>query len=191
MTNTPSARARGSIIGAGAEGLGRICSVLVPYALVGLLLRLVMARLFFLSGQTKIDGPRIPLHLKVPGTNVFLVDLDVVLPREVAPATFQLFETQHANLPIAPDLAAYLLSYGEFVLPICLVLGFATRLTALTLAIATIGFALYVAPALWWGAYVYWVVILLTLVSVGGGAISIDALLRTLYRRERTPAEMP
>jgi putative oxidoreductase len=191
MTNTPSARARGSIIGTGAEGLGRICTVLVPYALVGLLLRLVMARLFFLSGQTKIDGPRIPLHLKIPGTNVFLVDLDVVLPREVAPATFQLFETQHANLPIAPDLAAYLLSYGEFVLPICLVLGFATRLTALALAIATIGVALYVAPALWWGAYVYWVVILLTLVSIGGGAISIDALLRALYRRERTPAEMP
>ena len=81
--------------------------------------------------------------------------------------------------------------YGEFVLPICLVLGFATRLTALALAIATIGFALYVAPALWWAAYVYWVVILLTLVSIGGGAVSIDALLRTLYRRERTPAEMP
>jgi putative oxidoreductase len=184
MTNTPPARARRSIIGASAEGLRRICTVLVPYALVGLLLRLVMARLFFLSGQMKIDGPRIPLHLKLPGTDHFLVDLDVTLPREIAPATFQLFETQHANLPVSPDLAAYLASYGEFILPICLVLGFATRLSALALAVGTIALALYVTPALWWGAYVYWLVILLTLVSIGGGAISIDALLRTLYRRE-------
>jgi hypothetical protein len=40
----------------------------VPYALVGLLLRLVMARVFFLFQQGKIDGPRIPVHLKLPPT---------------------------------------------------------------------------------------------------------------------------
>ena len=34
----------------------------IPYALVALGLRLVMARLFFLSGQAKIEGPRIPIR---------------------------------------------------------------------------------------------------------------------------------
>ncbi len=72
----------------------------------------------------------------------------------------------------------------EFVLPICLVLGFGTRFAALALAFMTAGLALYVAPALWWPTYVYWLAILLTLVSLGAGTISIDAALRALYRRE-------
>jgi hypothetical protein len=45
--------------------------------------------------------------------------------------------------------------------------------------------ALTVAPALWWSTHVYWIAILLTLISLGAGTISIDALIRTLYRREQ------
>jgi hypothetical protein len=41
-------------------------------------------------------------------------------------------------------------------------------------------------PALFWPTYVYWLAILLTLVSLGGGVISIDAILGALYRREQT-----
>jgi len=35
----------------------------IPYALVALGLRLVMARVFFLSGQAKIEGPTFPVHM--------------------------------------------------------------------------------------------------------------------------------
>ena len=43
----------------------------------------------------------------------------------------------------------------------------------------------YVAPAMWWSLHVYWVSILMVLVLFGPGAISIDALIRTIYRRDR------
>ena len=49
-----------------AASWSRFCGV-IPYALVALGLRLVMARVFFLSGQAKIEGPVIPVHLNVPG----------------------------------------------------------------------------------------------------------------------------
>ena len=45
----------------------------------------------------------------------------------------------------------------------------------------------YVAPAMWWSLHVYWVSILLVLVLLGPGAISIDAMIRTIYRRDRRP----
>src|SRR5947209_3225719 len=90
---------------------------LTPYALVALGLRLVMARVFFLSGQSKINGPSVPLRLNIQG-----LEYTVVLPATIKPQTFQMFETQYAGLPISPDLAAYLFSYAEFVMPICLVL---------------------------------------------------------------------
>jgi putative oxidoreductase len=173
------------MIGASVDKLVTVCAILLPYALLGLFLRLVMARLFFLSGQAKIEGPRIPVHFNFPDTDFSIIDFNIILPREISASTFQLFETQHANLPMPPVVAAYLVSYAEFVLPICLLIGFATRFAALALAIMTLGLAIYVAPELWWSAYVYWTAILLTLVSLGGGAISMDALTRALYRREQ------
>lgn len=183
-----SAKRSRSVSGASVDKLVRICAFIFPYALVSLFLRVIMARLFFLSGQTKIEGPRIPVHFNFPVMD-FTLDFSVTLPREITAATFQSFETQHANLPISPDVAAYLVSYGEFVLPICLVLGFGTRFAGLALALMTVGLALHGTPALFWPAYVYWLAILLTLVSLGGGVISIDAILHALYLREQTIVE--
>jgi hypothetical protein len=45
-----------SIIALIVDKLVRLCAV-IPYALVAFGLRVVMARVFFLSGQTKIEGP--------------------------------------------------------------------------------------------------------------------------------------
>ena len=75
------------------------------YALLALGLRLVMARVFFLSGQAKIEGPGVPIQWPAGG-----VDLSVTLPAAIKETTFQLFETQYADLPIAPAAAAYLFS---------------------------------------------------------------------------------
>ena len=56
------------------EKLARLCAR-VAYALVGLGLRLVMARVFFISGQAKIEGPDVPIHWSPGG-----IDFSVTLP---------------------------------------------------------------------------------------------------------------
>ena len=103
-----------------------------------------------------------------------------MLPTEIKASTFRLFETDYASLPIPPTVAAYVFTYAEFVLPVCLVLGFATRFAALGLLVMTALMQIYVMPGLWWTAHVYWVSILMVLMSVGPGAISIDAGIRWL-----------
>jgi putative oxidoreductase len=175
----PTAVSPAPIRGGVADTLVWVCARSV-YALLALGLRLVMARVFFLSGQARIEGPGVPIQWPAGG-----VDLVVTLPAAIKETTFQLFETQYADLPIAPPEAAYLFSYAEFVLPICLLLGFATRFAAAGLLALTMLLQIYVAPAMWWPLHVYWVSILLVLVLLGPGAISIDALIRTIYRRDR------
>lgn len=176
MAEMKARQQRRSLVGMTVEGLARACAM-IPYCLIALALRLVMARLFFLSGQEKIEGPHI--HLPFAGADFFLI-----LPAEVKASTLALFETQHARLPIPPEMAAYVFSYGEFVLPICLVLGFGTRFAALALLLLIL-LQVCISPELWWAQYVYWLCILAVLVALGPGAISIDALLRHLYRREQ------
>ncbi|MGH6767871.1 MAG: DoxX family protein [Xanthobacteraceae bacterium] len=166
-----------SVIASIVNTLVVLCAI-VPYALVALVLRFVMARVFFISGQGKVDGPVIPVTLFGPGN-----EFTVVLPAGIKDATFQLFETQYAGLPVPPTLAAYLFSYAEFVLPICLLLGFATRLSALALLVMTALIQVYVAPAALWSTHAYWIVILLVLMTVGPGALSVDRLIRHVYEK--------
>ena len=165
-----------SFIATAIDKLVLLCGV-VPYALVGLGLRLLIARVFFLSGQPKISGPEIPISL-FKGA-----EFSIVLPAEIRPETFELFQTQYAALPMPPAVATYLFTYAEFVLPVCLVLGFATRLSALALFAMTVLIQIYVVPEALWTAHVYIFAILMVLMSVGPGAISLDAVIRTVYRR--------
>jgi len=44
---------------------------------------------------------------------------------------------------------------------------------------------IYITPAMWWPLHVYWVSILMVLVVLDPGGISVDALIRALYRRDR------
>ncbi len=145
------------------------------YALVGLGLRFVMARVAFLFGQTMIDGPTIPLAWRA-------FEFSIVLPVEVKEAAFQLFQAQYAALPMPPLVAAYVFAYGLFALPICLILGFATRLAALALLAMTVLLSVYVMPEALWTTHVYWGAILMVLISVGPGAISLDAGIRHLSK---------
>jgi putative oxidoreductase len=165
-------RAR-SVTGAVVASYVAACAF-IPYALVALALRLVMARLLFLDGQTRIEGPQVPFTLHDVG-------FSVVLPLQVRPETVTGFMTQ--SLPLPPMLTAYLVSYGEFVLPILLVLGLATRFSALTLLIATALIQVYVAPQALWTAHIYWAAIALVLLSQGPGQISLDHLIRLFARR--------
>ena len=166
-----------SLLASLIDKLVALCGV-VPYALVALGLRFLIARVFFLSGQAKISGPEIPVSL-IKGA-----EFSIVLTAEIKPETFELFQSHYSALPMPPAVAAYLFTYAEFVLPICLMLGFASRFAALGLLAMVVLMQVYVVPVMWWAAHVYWVSILMVLLSVGPGAISIDALIRYVYERE-------
>jgi putative oxidoreductase len=169
------ARRSRSVIGLTVDGFVSACS-LIPYALVALALRLVMARLFFLDGQTRVAGPRFPL-------SVYDFDFSVVLPLQVKVETFGAFLTQYAALPVPPVLGAYLVSYAEFILPIMLVLGLGTRFAALGLLIMTALIQIYVMPQALWSVHVYWAAILMVLLSLGAGQISVDHIIRFIAKR--------
>lgn len=169
------ARPSRSLIGIVIDSFVSACAF-IPYALVALGLRLAMARVFFLDGQTRIDGPRVPL-------NVYDFDLSVVLPVQVRPETFTAFLTQYTALPAPPVLAAYAVSYAEFILPVMLVLGFGTRIAALGLLIMTAMIQIYVLPQALWDVHVYWAAILMVLLALGPGPISADAIIRFASRR--------
>lgn len=182
------ARRSRSVIGMTVDGFISACSA-VPYALVALALRLLMARIFFLDGQGRIDGPRLSLHLpveKLPFSLPFHLpsfDFSVVLPMQVKAETFADFVTQYPPIPLPPAIAAYLVSYAEFALPLCLVLGFATRFASLGLMFITGLIAVFVVPQTFSIEPVYWASILLVLLSLGGGALSLDNVIRLIARR--------
>jgi len=173
------ARRSRSVVGLMVDSFVSACSF-IPYALVALALRLVMARVFFLDGQTRINGPRFSLSTQdlLPG-----FDFSVVLPMEVKAQTFGAFLTQYAALPVPPMLAAYLVSYAEFILPIMLVLGLGTRLAALGLLIMTALIQIFVLPQALWSVHIYWAAILMVLLSRGAGQFSLDHIIRLIAKR--------
>jgi putative oxidoreductase len=163
--------------------LASIMAVLLPYALVALALRLIVARVFFLSGQDKIEGLLLRIHVDFANIG----DVWVTLPTQIKQSTFDLFASKYAALPIPTHVTAYAYTYAEFLLPICLAIGFATRLSALVLLVMTVLMTIYVTPQTFWSAQVYWAAILLVLMSAGPGALSFDALFRYLSTRDRAP----
>jgi putative oxidoreductase len=94
-----------------------------------------------------------------------------------------MFETRFAGAPVWPTLIAYVFAYAEFVLPICLIIGFGTRVAALILVLMTVALQVYVQPEAWWTMHAYWVSILLVLMTCGPGALSFDRLIRYLYQK--------
>ncbi len=168
------ARRSRSIVGLLVDSFVAACSF-VPYALIALGLRLLMARVFFFDGQTKVTGSLMSFDL-------YNFNFSMVLPMQVKAETFNAFLTAYPPLAVPPMLAAYALSYAEFVLPILLVIGFATRFAALGLLIVT-AMLFYLMPAGLWTAQVYWAGILLVLLSRGAGQLSIDNIIRLIARR--------
>lgn len=127
----------------------------VPEALILLYTRIVLAGIFWRSGQTKTEGSWLTLK----------------------DSTYALFETEYSGVPLPPHLAANLASLAEHVLPALLVLGLLTRLSAFGLLGMTLVIQVFVYPDAWWTEHALWIAMALTLIVRGGGLLSLDALL--------------
>jgi putative oxidoreductase len=95
----------------------------------------------------------------------------------------QAFQSHYASLPVPTSVTAYLFIYAMFVLPFFLVLGFATRLSTAVLFAMTVLMQIYAAPDAFWTLHVYWLSIMLVLLTCGPGDVSIDRIIRYFYEK--------
>lgn len=126
----------------------------IPESAVALVARLGVASIFWLSGRTKVDG---------------------VLT--VNDSAYMLFSEEY-RLPLLPtDAAAHVAAYAEHLFPILLGLGLFTRFSALALLGMTAVIQLFVYPGAW-STHLSWAAILIYLLARGGGALSLDRVLK-------------
>lgn len=124
-------------------------------ALALLITRVALAGIFWRSYKTKIEE----------GTWFDLTD-----------TTYFLFENEYSGVPIPPDIAAPMAAFSEFLFPILLVVGLATRFAAVSLLGMTLVIQIFVYPDAWWSVHLLWVAMASILIVRGGGLFSADAL---------------
>jgi len=140
------------------EGIGARHSQLIglfariPYWLTALALRVFPAAVFWQSGQTKVSG------WDVNDSAIFLFREEYKLPL------------------IDPVVAAYLAAFAEHFFPILLIIGLATRLSALALVVMTLVIQIFVYPGAW-PTHGTWIACFLVLMAQGPGVVSLDHLL--------------
>ncbi|WP_298194850.1 DoxX family protein [Novosphingobium sp.] len=134
--------------------LAELTGRLLPESLLLLAARLGIAAVFFQSGRTKVEG--------------LLTITD---------STYYLFETDYKLPFVPPHLAAHMATYSEHLFPILLFLGLGTRFGALGLLGMTTVIEVFVYPDAW-PTHLSWAALLLPLIAKGGGALSLDRLLR-------------
>ena len=123
----------------------------IPEDPVALMLRVFPALVFWQSGRTKVDGLRIK------------------------ESTWFLFEQEYA-LPLIPsDVALVMATVAEHLLPVLMILGLLTRLSALGLLAMTAVIQLFVYPDAW-VTHGLWMAALLAVVAQGPGRWSADHL---------------
>jgi putative oxidoreductase len=125
----------------------------VPHDLVALAARVFPAAVFWQSARTKVEG------------------------FSIKDSTWFLFEHVYALPVIPPAWAAVLATLAEHVLPVLLVLGLASRLSALGLLVMTAVIQVFVFPEAW-VTHGLWAAALLVVLARGPGRLSLDHLLR-------------
>ena len=135
----------------------------MPYSGLALLARFSIAAVFWQSGQTKVKGFAV---------NFISGDFQWGWPR-LADGVVDLFESEYKLPLLPPELGAVLGAFAEHVFPMLILLGLATRFSALALLVMTAVIQFLVYP----GAYPthgVWASVLLLLISQGPGKLSVD-----------------
>lgn len=143
----------------------------IPRSLIAFIARFSIAAVFWKSGQTKVEGLAIDLfdgsfHLGVP---------------RLADSTIPLFQSEYHVPLLTPELAAHLAAFAEHFFPILILIGFATRFSALALLGMTLTIQLFVYPDAY-PTHGTWAAVLLYLMTTGPGKLSIDHLIAKRYR---------
>ncbi len=140
----------------------------LPNTVIAFVARFSIAAVFWKSGQTKVEGFAVDI---VSG------EFQLGWPR-LSENAVALFREEYKLPLLPPEWGALLAATGEHVLPLLLLLGLATRLSALGLLGMTLVIQLLVYP----GAYPThgtWAAVLLYLMAHGPGKLSLDhALIR-------------
>jgi len=133
---------------------GRDIAEQIPPSLVALVARVAVASVFWRSGQTKVSG--------------------FMLREE----TFVLFREEYRLPLVPPGIAAYAATTAEHVFPILLIIGLASRLSALALLGMVAVIQTFVYPGAW-PEHLLWAALLLMIIARGPGVISLDHLIWT------------
>lgn len=142
----------------------------IPDSLIFLVGRFSIAAIFWKSGQTKIEGLAIDL---VNG------EFQLGWPR-LSSSAVDLFKSEYRLPLIPPELAAPMAAFAEHLFPLLLLVGLATRFSALALLIMTMTIQIFVYPDAY-PTHGVWATVLLVLIAKGPGKISLDHWLARRY----------
>jgi len=129
----------------------------IPHWFIALAARIFPAVVFWQSGQTKVAG----YHLK--------------------PSAIALFQNEYRLPLIDPAIAAYVSAFSEHFFPILLVVGFASRFSALALLLMTAVIQIFVYPGAW-PTHGVWATCFLVVIARGPGWLSLDHLIARKYK---------
>lgn len=173
--NSSSAAIASSRAGAGRlEKLIRLAIAMagrIPDSLIAVLGRFSIAAIFWKSGQTKVQGFAIDI---IGG------EFQLGLPR-LSDSVVGLFRDEYRLPLVAPEIAAPMAAFAEHLLPLLILVGLATRFSALALLVMTATIQLLVYPDAY-PTHGVWAAVLLFLMAKGPGLISLDHLIARRFR---------
>jgi len=123
----------------------------IPHSLIALLARVSIGGVFWMSGQTKVSG----FHL--------------------AEGTVDLFRDEYHLPLIDPTVAAILAAISEHLFSALLIIGLASRFSALALLGMTLVIEIFVYPDAW-ATHGTWAICFLVIITKGPGIFSLDWL---------------
>lgn len=138
----------------------------IPDSLIALLGRFSIAAVFWLSGQTKVQGFTL---------NIVSGQFSIDNPR-LSDSVVDLFRDEYRLPIVPPEILAPMAAFAEHFFPALILIGLATRFSALALLGMTATIQIFVYPDAY-PLHGVWATVLLVLAARGPGVVSLDALI--------------
>ncbi len=142
----------------------------IPDSFIALIGRFSIAATFWRSGQAKVQGFAMDI---VEG------EFQLNMPR-LSDSVIDLFREEYRLPLVSPELAAPITVFAEHLLPLLILMGLATRFSALALLAMTLTLQIFVYPDAY-PTHGVWATVLLVLIARGPGVFSLDYLIARRY----------